>query len=52
MMEAYCMKCRKKVSSEVKEENPTKRGTILQKGECPECGTTICKIVSGKKKEE
>lgn len=44
-MEAYCVKCKKKVEMQDGKENLTKRGTKMMKGKCPECGTTVCRIM-------
>ena len=38
----YCMKCKKKVEMEILEVSKTKRGSTLNKGKCPDCGTTVC----------
>jgi len=43
-MEAYCMKCKKKVSIKNPKQTKTKRGTPMTKGVCPICGTTVCRI--------
>jgi len=44
MVDAYCVKCRKKV--EVKDPKPItmKNGRKATKGTCPECGTGVFKI--------
>ncbi len=44
MVEAYCMKCKKKVEMEDVTMTKTKRGTKMAKGKCPHCGTTVCRI--------
>lgn len=46
-MEAYCVKCKKKVEMQDGEETTTKRGTKMMKGKCPDCSTTVCRIVGG-----
>jgi len=48
MVTAYCVKDKKKV--EIKEPKPfiNKRGGKMIKGQCPECGTTVCRMVGGK----
>jgi hypothetical protein len=47
MVEAYCVKCKKKGQ---KMENPkivqTVRGGYMAKGQCPACGTTMCAMMS------
>lgn len=47
MVEAYCVKCKKKGQ---KMENPvivqTARGGYMAKGKCPDCGTTMCAMMS------
>lgn len=48
-MEAYCVKCKKKVEMKDPAETVTKNGRPLMKGKCPECGTTVCKILPSKK---
>lgn len=47
-IEAYCVKCRKKV--EMKNAKPVtlKNGKPATKGECPECGTGVFRIGAGK----
>jgi len=47
MTEGYCVKCKKKVEMNNPKETKTKKGTIMFKGKCPKCGTTVCRI--GKK---
>lgn len=44
MTEAYCVKCKKKVTMKDGKETKTKRGTKMMKGKCPDCGTTVCRI--------
>ncbi len=42
--QGYCVKCKEK--REFKGEvAPSKNGTPMAKGPCPECGTTICRIL-------
>ncbi len=47
MVEAYCVKCKKKGQ---KMKNPaivqTARGGYMGKGQCPDCGTTMCAMMS------
>ena len=44
MVEAYCMKCKKKVTMKDIVATKTKRGTPMSKGKCPFCNTTVCRI--------
>jgi len=46
----YCMKCKKKVEMKDVKTSTTKRNTIMHKGKCAECGTTVCRF--GEVKEE
>ena len=48
MVEAYCVKCKKKVEMKTPQETKTSKGTPMFKGKCPVCGTTVCRI-GGKK---
>ena len=43
-MQAWCMKCRKKVEMKNSIESKTKKGVALFKGQCPNCGTNIARI--------
>ena len=47
MVEAYCVKCKKK-GQKMKETviNKTARGGFMAKGKCPDCGTTMCAMMS------
>ena len=47
MVEAYCVKCKKK-GQEMKDPaiTQTTRGGYMAKGKCPECGTTVCAMMS------
>ena len=44
MVEAYCVKCKKKCEMKDPVETKTKKGTKMMKGKCPDCGTTVCRI--------
>ena len=44
MVEAYCMRCRKKVEMKNPVTTKTKKGVPMSKGECSICGTRICRI--------
>lgn len=43
-MKGYCVKCRKKVEIKNPVKSKTKKGTVMHKGKCPACGTTVCRI--------
>ena len=44
MVEGYCVKCKKKVEMKSPKESKTSRGTKMNKGKCPKCDTTVCRI--------
>lgn len=44
MVQAWCMKCRKKVEMKDEHVTKTKKGVKMTKGKCPHCGTNICRI--------
>ena len=43
--EGRCMKCRKQVPMKEAKVVINKRGLRMAKGKCPECGTTVCRIL-------
>ncbi len=43
-MQAYCMKCRKKVDIENPKAITMKNGLPATQGECPSCGTKVFRI--------
>ena len=47
MVNDYCVKCKKK-GQEMKEAviNKTAKGGFMAKGKCPDCGTTMCAMMS------
>lgn len=46
MVNARCMKCKKSVEMKDGKETITANGkTRMLKGVCPDCGTTVCKIL-------
>jgi len=47
MVNAYCVKCKKK-GQKMKDPviNKTARGGFMGKGKCPDCGTTMCAMMS------
>ena len=47
MVQAYCVKCKKK-GQEMKDPaiTQTARGGYMGKGKCPDCGTTMCAMMS------
>ena len=49
MAEAYCVKCKAKKEMKDAKETTMKNGRPMLKGICPDCGTTICKILPSKK---
>ena len=49
MAEAYCVKCKAKKEMVDPNEETMKNGRPILKGKCPDCGTTICKILPSKK---
>ena len=45
MAEGRCMKCKKQVEMSDGQESVTKNNMRIMKGKCPECGTTVCRIL-------
>jgi len=47
MVQAYCVKCKKK-GQEMKDAKITQtaKGGYMAKGSCPDCGTTMCAMMS------
>jgi len=47
MVEAYCVKCKKK-GQQMKDPaiTQTSRGGYMAKGKCPVCGTSMCAMMS------
>ena len=47
MVEAYCVKCKKK-GQKMKDAcmHTTARGGFMAKGKCPECSTVMCAMLS------
>ena len=47
MVNAYCVKWKKK-AQEMKDPviNKTAKGGFMAKGKCPDCGTTMCAMMS------
>ncbi|MBW2971113.1 hypothetical protein KY320_03050 [Candidatus Woesearchaeota archaeon] len=45
MVEARCMKCRKQVQVKNPKEGTTKNNLKIVKGECPDCGTKVARIL-------
>jgi len=48
-MQAYCVKCRKKVDIQNPEQVTMKNGKPATRGVCPICGTGVYRIGSAKK---
>ena len=44
-MEFYCVKCRLKKEIETFEKVTMKNGRPAAKGECPDCGTKVFRII-------
>jgi len=44
-MEAYCVKCRKKVEIKNPKQKRNKRGMKVAQGTCPKCGTKVYRIL-------
>ncbi len=44
MTEAYCVKCKKKVTMKNEQTVTMKNGRKAKKGECPVCGTKVFRI--------
>ena len=48
---ARCMKCKEQKPMSKPKLTKTVKGTNMLKGKCPECDTTMCRIVSKDYKE-
>ena len=46
MVEARCMKCKTPKEMKTPEIVQTARGGYMAKGKCPDCGTTMCAMMS------
>ena len=47
MVQAYCVKCKKKGQNMKDAEiTQTARGGYMAKGKCPDCGTVMCAMMS------
>lgn len=47
MVKAYCVKCKKKGQAmKTPVIHITARGGSMAKGKCPDCGTTMCAMMS------
>jgi len=47
MVNAYCVKCKKKDQKMNNAKiNMTAKGGFMAKGQCPDCGTTMCVMMS------
>jgi len=44
MVQGRCMKCKKQVEIQNPKNSKTKRGTLIAKGKCPNCGTVVCRM--------
>ena len=47
MVEAYCMRCKKKVEIKDPKEVTTKNNRKALKGTCPKCGTKVMAFIKG-----
>jgi hypothetical protein len=48
MTEGYCVKCKKSVEMKDGKESLNAKGRRMMKGKCPNCGTTVCRILANK----
>lgn len=48
-MEAYCLKCRKKVEIQNPVETETQKGQPMVRGTCPVCKKGVCKLLKKQK---
>ncbi len=46
-MEAYCVKCKAKKEMSDAKKVTLKNGRNAMKGKCPDCGTSLFRIVKG-----
>ena len=46
MVEGRCMKCKGPKKMKDAKITQTARGGYMAKGKCPECGTTVCAMMS------
>jgi len=44
MVQAYCLKCRKKIEVKNAQKVTLKNGRPATKGSCPKCGTKVFRI--------
>ncbi len=53
MVEAYCVKCKKK-GQKMKDAvmTQTAKGGFMAKGKCPDCGTVMCAMMSAANAEK
>jgi predicted RNA-binding Zn-ribbon protein involved in translation (DUF1610 family) len=47
-MEAYCVKCKSKKEMQDTTEVTLKNGRRAMKGKCPDCGTSLFRILGSK----
>ena len=46
MVDGYCVKCKaKKTNIKDPVMSKTSKGGFIAKGKCPDCGTTVCRIM-------
>lgn len=46
-MQAYCVKCKAKKEMKDAQKVTLKNGRTAMKGKCPDCGTSLFRIVKG-----
>ncbi len=46
-MQAYCVKCKAKKEMKDTQKVTLKNGRTAMKGKCPDCGTSLFRIVKG-----
>lgn len=44
VQQGYCVKCKEKVEMIDPKESVTKNNRYIYKGQCPKCGTTVCRM--------
>jgi len=53
MVEAYCVKCKKKGQKmKYAVMHTTAKGGFMAKGKCPDCGTVMCAMMSKENAEK
>lgn len=52
MVQGRCMKCKEQKDMKNAEIVKTARGGFMAKGKCPDCGTTLCAMMSKENAEK